>query len=324
MKPSFAISADGGDITGAVKDRLMELRVNDEAGNQSDTVEIRLDDRGGTLALPRKGTQLSVAIGYEETGLVDKGLYVVDEVEGESAASSLTIKAKAADMRSSLKAAKTRGWDGKTLGDIVNTIAGEHGLQAKVAPALAGMNFEHVDQTNESDMHFLTRLAKQYDAIAKPAGEYLVMVPRGEAKSATGKSLPSVSLTRKDITSYRFTIAERGKYGKVIAHYRDEGKAEDVAVTYGDGEPAYTIRHPYQNFEQAYAAAKAKKEALDRGTATVGVTMPGNADVAAEGKVTLSECRDGVDGTWVVTKATHVITGTGGFSTEFDGETPKS
>ena len=49
MTPAFRILVDGGqDVTEALRERLLSLRVSDEEGYSSDTVEIRLDDRGGT------------------------------------------------------------------------------------------------------------------------------------------------------------------------------------------------------------------------------------------------------------------------------------
>ena len=49
MTPSFRIVVDGSqDGSQAIRERLLSLRVSDEEGYNSDVVEIRLDDRGGT------------------------------------------------------------------------------------------------------------------------------------------------------------------------------------------------------------------------------------------------------------------------------------
>ena len=48
MTPAFRILVDGSrDGTEAIRERLLELRVSDEEGHESDSVKIRLDDRGG-------------------------------------------------------------------------------------------------------------------------------------------------------------------------------------------------------------------------------------------------------------------------------------
>ena len=65
MQPSFRINSNGNDITQVVGDRLLSVKVTDQAGQKSDTCEITIDDRGQQLALPEIGTQLEVFLGYE-------------------------------------------------------------------------------------------------------------------------------------------------------------------------------------------------------------------------------------------------------------------
>lgn len=191
MTPSFRIIADRVDVTAAIKDRLLELAVIDVAGVESDEVKLTLDDRrredGALAELPRIGTRLDVALGYAETALIGMGSYVVDEIEISSPPATLSVSAKAADMSGPMRSPKTRSWENLTLGDVVATIAREHRLVPATDPELASIPIVHIDQTAESDMAFLTRLASHYDAVAKPANGHWVFTKRGQAKSATGK-----------------------------------------------------------------------------------------------------------------------------------------
>jgi len=77
---------------------------------------------------------------------------------------------------------KTRSWDATTLGKLVETIAGEHGYTPKVDPELGAIPIPHLDQTAESDMALLTRLAAKHDAVAKPVAGFLVLARQGAAK----------------------------------------------------------------------------------------------------------------------------------------------
>ena len=182
MRPAYRILADQRDITDAIRDRLLSLTLTDEAGYQSDAVSLRLDDREGRIELPRKGAKLEVELGYEERGLAQMGLYVVDEIELAGPPDTLTIQAKAVDMKSSLKQHKTRAWS-NTIQEIVSTIAQEHGLEPRVDSTLGAIRIPHIDQTEESDLHFITRLGQQYDAVGKPAEHYVLFVPHGQASS---------------------------------------------------------------------------------------------------------------------------------------------
>ena len=323
MTPLFQILANDQDITSIVRTRLLSLAVSDRSGLHSDTVEVRLDDRKDAIELPNKGAELRVSIGYKEQGLVQMGLYTVDEIELSGPPDTLIIRAKAADMRSTLKEHKTRSWDDITIGDLISTIAAEHQLEPRVGELLGMTHLAHIDQTEESDLHLLTRLAKQYDAVAKPAGGFLLFVPKGEAKSATGKTIPAVTISRNQTSDHRITIADRGKYPTVLAHWHNTATGTRTPVRVGEGKPVYTLRHPYQNAETARAAAQSKLDALSRGLATASLTLKqGNPLLAAEARLTLSGFRTGVAGDWVATQVSHEFSDSG-YSTRFNAETPK-
>jgi hypothetical protein len=320
MKPTFRILADSKDVTTAIADRLISLTVTDEAGFASDTVTIKVDDREDKVALPRTGAELEVYLGYDGKGLVRMGLYTVDEIGHSGPPATLVIKAKAANMRAAMKSRKTRSWDTTSLGKIVEVIASEHDYTAKVSTALAGQAVEHVDQAEESDLHFLTRLAKEHDAVFKPAAGYFVVAPKGEAKSISGKPLPVISICGDQVSQWSMTAASRGKYRAVIANYHDADQAERIDITVGQGDPAFKLPFTYPDKAQAKSAAKSKLTALERGTATLDLTVVGNAALAAEAKLTVSGLNTKVIGDWSVTRVEHQLAD--GYVCNISAETP--
>lgn len=321
MQPVFRIVADSVDITNKIKDRLLSLRITDEAGFQSDTVEIKLDDRDYKIEWPKLGAKLEVYIGYKDQTLARTGLYVVDEVEHSLPPTSMTIRAKAADMRESLKAPKSRSWDAISITDIVQAIAAQNSLVAKVSKPLGSIFIDHIDQTNESDLHFLTRIAKDNLAVVKPVNGYLVFVPRGEAKSVTGISLPVIEINQTQITSYTMTQAERDKYSAVRANYHDPQSAKKITIEVGHGNPVFTIRHIYPDKEHATRAALSKLNDLQRGLGSLSINMPGNNQLQAEGKINLSGVRDPLSGKWLIKSVEHQLDGSG-FITRCECEIP--
>ena len=319
MTPLFRILADSVDVTAAFAGRLSSLSVSDAAGIESDAAEIVIDDRDGKIALPRTGAELDVRMGYEQTGLAPMGLFVVDEISLAGPPRAMTIRARAADLRQSLKRPRTRPWDGATIGAIVATIAAEHGYEPRCAAALAVETIAHIDQVDESDLHFLTRLAQQRGAVTKPAGGMLLFVPAGEAKSATGKTLPAAALAGGQVGRYEVTLAERGKYPAVTARWYDAAAASEQTVTVGSGEPVYTIGRRYPDHDAAYTAAKARLAAFARGTATLRLTAPGDTRLMAEGRLTVSGLRSGVNGDWTMTRVSHRID-RAGYTCEIEAE----
>lgn len=321
MTPDFKILADSTDVTAQIRDRFMSLVVTDQAGMDSDTVKITLDDRAPHIELPRTGAELTVSLGYASTGLARMGLYVVDEIEISGPPNTLTVSAKAANMRQAFKATKSRSWDQITIGDLVTTIAAEHGYTAKVSESFSATLLEHLDQSEESDLHLLTRLARERGAVAKPANGLLLFVPTGELKSASGVELTPVAVKQSDLTRWHATMAERGKYGSVQTRWHDNDTAQDVIVTAGSDDPVYVIRHAYPDAATATAAAAAKLAAFERGAATISATLPGNNVLMAEGILQITTGRTGLTGSWLLKTVTHTIDRQG-YRCDIDGESP--
>lgn len=311
MTPAFRILANDKDITAKVRDRLLTLTISDEAGWKADQCELSLDDRGGALAMPEIGTELSVEIGYEETGLQRMGLFRVDEIDLGLDPETLTVSATAVNMSATLKSRKTRAWDDVDLGGIVATIAADHGLKTHVSPSLASLRYEHLDQTNESDFHFLTRLSRDHDAAATVKADKIMYIRRGEAKSASGKTVQPITIRRGDLTGGNVILAERGRYKSVRASWHDVQAGERQTFTAGKGAPVFEMRHVYQSKASAKRAAISKLAALERSSDTATLPMTGNTAMLAEVPLMIEGVREKVDGAWLITSARHELTNSG-------------
>jgi phage protein D len=307
----FRILADIVDVTNTISDRLLSLRITDESGLTSDSLEIKLDDRDYAIEWPSHGAELNVFLSANAVGFLSMGIYVVDEIEHTGPPQVLTIRAKACDMRTSLKIPKTRSWDSITIDGLVQAIAAEHGLTAKVGEDFTGISIPHLDQTNESDLHLLARLAKEHDAITKPVREFLVFVPNGTAKTFTGKTMPVIDVATNQITQHRCSQTERAKFGSVTAHWHDLESAEKQSVTVGKEQPVFSQRNTFSSEEEAVNAAKAKLVQLSRGTATLSLTMIGNPFIQAEGRILLNGMRPPLNGDWIISRAEHQIDASG-------------
>jgi len=336
MKPGFSVTSSGNDITQQIADRLLSIRVQDEAGQKSDTLEISLDDRGQNLPLPDAKVELTVALGYTHDGqsLQKMGTYVIDEVELSHPPATVKIRAKAMEISGKLKEQKTRSWHNKTIGQIVTQIASEHSLIPIVHSRYTNRLIDHIDQTAESDAHFLTRLAGLHGATSKPAEGRLIFIPAGEGVGASGEQLVAATLDRAQVQDYRATIKDRGAYSKVVAKYHDKEtgteKSLEVPVpnstagggigfldslfgiitgsTVGDSSssgPSYQDRRLHASKEEAMEAAKARGKSLASGTVTIDLTCAGRPDIFAERPITLTGFRDPLNSTWMIQSVTH-------------------
>ena len=202
------------------------------------------------------------------------------------------------------------------------TVAADHGLDPAVASDLSGVALPHIDQFNESDMHLLTRIARDHDAIAKANAGKLVFAHKGQGKTVSGKAMPTIAVVPNEGTTFSVDIESRTNFNTVIALWRDVDGAKDIEEIAGSGEPVHRIRHIYPTSEAAAKAAKGKLEAFQRGKQSLSGSLPGRPELRAECRLSLSGFRAEKNGLWSITRATHKL-GSGGYVTTVDGERVK-
>ena len=323
MTPAFALEVEGDNVTERVRRHLVELRVTLTADSASDSLQITLSDAPRVLARPAVERAMRLRLGYAETGLDALGTYYHSETDVDLVPRRLVLRATAADLRSAstLKAPRSRAWQGTTLGQVVADVAAEHGFAARVADELAAAPISHIDQTAESDLHLLLRVARYYDATLKCAGGALVVLRRGAGRSARGGALPVVRVDAgtAPVLSGRVSWRGRPRYASVQASYHNVSAGTLEHVVAGAGVPRYVIREPRPSRPEALAAARARLARLARQTGTLDLTMTGEPSLAAEARLITSGWGEGTDGTWTITRVTHTL-GTMGFHSQVSAE----
>ncbi|MGV7205920.1 phage late control D family protein [Xanthomonas citri] len=307
--PQWRVVLDGVDLTERIAPRLLDLTLTECRGGEADQLDLRIHDHDGKMALPKRGVRLSVAMGWKATGLVDKGTFVVDEVEYSGAPDIITVRARSADLTADMRTRRERSWHNTTLGAVLNALAGEHGLTPRVAQTLARTKLPHLDQANESDMNLLTRLGQRFDAVATVKAGTLVFAPIGARTTATGKPLPTVMLARCDGDQHRYSVADRDAYTGVRAYWVDKGKARRLSVLVGTDDNAKRLRESYADEATARQHAYAELERIKRGAAKFDYTLAiGRADLYPNRSVTISGFKPEISAQgWLIAKATHSI-----------------
>ncbi len=321
MRPDYQILADDQDVTSSFRDQLVSLSISDKQGVESDECEIVVSDHRGLIALPRRGVLVRVRIGWKGAGLIDKGAYEVDEVEHSGPPDQVRIKGRAAQLKGQIKNQRDLSYHDQSLGEILKAVAGRHGLKPAIDPTFAGLKIGHIDQTNESDLNFLTRLGKDYGAIATVKDGHLLFAPAGTGRSASGQPLPALTITRTSTTNHSFTISDReGGDSGVQAQYRDLASAETKKVTAGaeDGS-VKTLKPVYPTEGEAKAAAVAAVTTAKRKQREIRITMDrGRPEMIAGQPLKLQGWRPEIDDVaWVVEELTHTLTGDDGLHTSF-------
>lgn len=322
----FAIEIAGIDQTIEISRRLVSLSMMDKRGLESDELTLTLDDTDGRMPLPTEGNAIQLWLGMPYSGeLVYKGEFTIDEAEHSGTPDQIQIRAKAADMKSTLKAKRSESYHDITLNDIAGKVAARHSLTLSIDDTAAAITFEHVDQTRESDLNLLTRLAKQNDLSVSIKNAHLIIKPTANGKTASGQDLGEISITRASGDSHRYRRADRtSDYDETIASYRDRKSAKikhikvDASGTVSEvdtlpEDKSSVITKVAKNKSEATKAAKAKAKQQDRQVAEFELQFAvGRPDIIAEATVKVSGFRDYIDAhDWMVMEVSHDLSGSG-------------
>lgn len=323
--PILKLTADDRPLNDQVMARLMTLSVTDNKNLDADELAITLDDHDGALALPKRGVTLQCWMGFVDAGVHDMGTYVVDSSEWSGSPDTISVKAKSADFKSSLKAGRSQSYHNVTLGTIADAVAKRQQLELSITPELATIDVGHVDQTDESDINLLTRLCHQYGAVVNIKHGKLLIFTANSNVSASGHALDLTVITRRTGDSYRYSVEDRqGDYDNVAASYQDKDAAKRKTVNADDSAK---IKGKTKKLKGAYKSKKAAKSAADSESKRIKeqqakfsiATAYAYPAVTTESPITLQGFKAEIDALkWTVDKATHSYSKSGGLTTQLD------
>ncbi|WP_371335190.1 phage late control D family protein [Klebsiella quasipneumoniae] len=333
----------GGKALTVLDEKLISLELTDNRGFNADELTISVDDSQGDIALPPRGAELSVSLGWQGEPLIYKGIYIVDEVSHSGPPDRIDITARSADFRDEFNVKREVSWHDVTVERIVSAIAHRYKLKPIISEQLMNAEIDHADQTQESDMSFLTRMADILGAIATVKNGCLLFILPGGGVSANGKALPEFAITRSSGDRHSFRIADRDAYTGVQAYWLDLdfGKKKKVTVRKrkkttekkprsssregdyiaGEDGNVFVLRTTYRSEIAAQRAAAAKWQQLQRGAAEFNLTLAyGRADLYPEMHGTVTGFKEAIDNQdWIIAKATHSIDDNG-FQTRLELE----
>lgn len=239
LTPVAKLAINGKPFNTDALSRIISISLTDKSGFEADELTVSLSDHDGKLALPPKSAEITIALGYLETGIVDKGSYKITEVSWSGAPDTLHITAQSADTSDRFSEAKEKSWHKTSLKEIIESIAAANGYTPIIGKAYQDEKIDHIDQSNESDAAFLSRLAERYDAIATVKHGRLLFVSSGEATTASGQPLPTIRITRNSGDQYAFRYSSTESYNAVRAYYIDKqtGKKHEVVITEDNYDP---------------------------------------------------------------------------------------
>ena len=357
LTPQAELTIDGRRFGTQAMSRIISISLTDKRGFEADELTIELDDHDGTIAIPKTGSKITLKLGYQETGLVEKGEYLVSEFTASGSPDRLSITARAADLAETLAEQVEKSWHKQTLYQIIETIAKKHKYEYIISKDYQNQKIEHIDQTNESDASFMSRLAEQYDAIATVKNGKLLFIPAGESQTASGQPILPTTITRASGDSHSFTYSSSNSYQAVRAYYTDKktGQKKEVIVNKDnaypnkkttqqtktvkgktfkakkketdnqkvntDGQKIKTLRHLYATESGAWSGARGAFKKIQRGVAEFSITLAvGRPDLYPETPAVVQGFKPEIDAeSWLITEVSHKID-SGGYTASIQFE----
>lgn len=357
LTPAAELTIDGRRFGTQAMSRIISISLTDKRGFEADELTIELDDHDGTIAIPKTGSKITLKLGYKETGLVEKGEYLVSEFTASGSPDRLSITARAADLAEALAEQVEKSWHKQTLYQIIETIAKKHKYEYIIHKDYQNQKIEHIDQTNESDASFMSRLAEQYDAIATVKNGKLLFIPAGESQTASGQPIQPTTITRASGDSHSFTYSSSNSYQAVRAYYTDKktGQKKEVIVNKDnaypnkkttqqtknvkgktfkakkkendnqkvntEGQKIKTLRHLYATESGAWSGARGAFKKIQRGVAEFSITLAvGRPDLYPETPAVVKGFKPEIDAeAWLITEVSHKID-SGGYTASIQFE----
>jgi hypothetical protein len=323
MKPAFSVSVGGVTVTGNLVDRLLALEVTDQEGSQSDTCRILVDDRNGILGVPKRGSVISVAMGYRETGLSFMGLFTVDTVSLKGWPREMEITGKSMDFIKMMKEQRSKGYEKKTLGQICDEIAKRHGLINGCVGTMAQLKYDYLGQTEESDAHFLQSLADKHDGVFACKDGKLVL--KKKAENITGFAVVTCP---GNIMEYTFSFVDRNAHESGEADWWDRKEAKRQRKRRigrsGAGRTSSPAKSRVADLETigekiAEDRAQSRISALNRAEKQLSMVVVGSQYLRAEMIMVVVGVRAVIDGAYRIKSVVHSLT-QDGYKTNIEAE----
>lgn len=353
-RATVEVAFDGVDITPSMRPYLLSLTYTDREEDQSDSLQIQLQDRDGLWmeswlnkaveASAASKLTMSATITPENWGSgggsLPTGSFEMDSMDAGGPPATVTIKGSSLSYGSSIRQTKkTKAWEGYSLSGIANEIAQKAGLKC-LYKAARNPKYKRKEQTKKSDITFLSELCHDEGISLKCTDGQLVLFdqsayealpPVATIKKDGGRILPAAPQAHgaygKDPKCLAYetyslsTGAAETQYGSCRVSYLDAASGtciEGIATADGDDKSSgqrLEITARVSSAGEAKVLAEKHLRLHNKFNRFASFTLPGNTALVA-GVTVMLEGFGGWDGKYMVKQATHTVGG--GYTTKID------
>ena len=304
------------DISADLRPHLLSWTYTDNLSGQADDLQLTLEDiqqRWSGSWMPDLTAKLQAAIIREnwdqegKTDILPLGFFEVAEIEDNYPPSTVTIKGISIPESSGLRGEKkNKAWEETRLSIIAGEKAAAAGLSL-FYDTDEDPRYDRIEQTEETDLVFLTRLCNDAGLCLKVAGTQLVIFD--EAKYESAAPIATLKRSMSEIKSFRGRTTSVGMYRACRVTYFSAEEKLNISATFTPPNApktgrVLTVNERVASIAEAQRLAKKKLREANKEAVQASLTMTGDIRFVAGVTVMLNEF-GAFDGKYIVTQAVH-------------------
>ncbi|MBL0702568.1 MAG: hypothetical protein JJV95_01110 [Sulfurospirillum sp.] len=289
-------------------DNILSVTFNDVAGSKSDRVTVKVVP---TFKRPKPSTKLElIFVRLNNNKVVESlecGLFHIQTITRANN-QDLSFTATGVEFNDKQKNKLSHHYKDAKLSNIVDIVADRLGHKVKfktVNPMITSLN-----QTEETDINFLERLANDYNVLFSIKNDIIYFINKND------DSLPTFTVEAPLCKSISIKHSSKTYYKSALSSYWDIRDGEFKNVTVGKGSPVLKIKYnskTYQDEADIKIKAQAKLDQSSKGLVQGSFSTSGMKIYAGTRANLLNTFNNEDDGIYSCESCTHTWSRGGGW-----------
>lgn len=282
----------------------------DPASGESDTISIiltNIDLRWANKWMPKKGDKLTAKIIEKSWDKAGKkrafycGKFCLDDLSYTGPELTCTIGGVSVPEGNAFRSTgRSKTWKKATIKEVAAEIAKKYHLKLHYIGGTVKLGT--IEQSNETDSSFLTKICQDYGMAIKIYSGKIVIYDKGKFEARK----PVTTLKKADLQEWSYNSTLVGTYTGARIKYTSGKDDKEMKCVVGGGKRILNINEKVESLQEAQLKACAKVNAENEKAVTMSVTIMANNRIAAGSTVNIKGLYR-LSGKYFVDKVTHNI-----------------
>lgn len=316
------VTYEGKDISTPINEYLESFSYADIASGESDRIQMELHDikkEWMDAWMPSKGDRISSTVilhHWFADGTAERmycGEFELDEMAFSGRPLSCELGAVSIPRDEPFNVqARTKTWEGTTVRQIAEEIAGRAGIPLYYEAEEIGI--EIIEQNEQTDCKFLYSVCADYGLAMKVYANRIIIFD--EEIYENRPSVKTIHETDMSKWDYKSTMA--GTYTGAVVRYADPNNEEEYEVTIGGGSRILEINENADSIEDAERKGIAKLNNENKKAVTMTITLMADPRLVAAACIDVEGLGGKINGKYYIDKATTQKNGRGTCQTKLE------